>query len=350
MASCVAVGEVIGPLGGSAAAVGPRVGWRRPPLLSSAQIRPQASISYAVGGRFCHVYVPRGADVPVARGDRRAIGRFTERSRLKLLELVNSIDQHQLDPRCVYLVTLTYPARFVSPRESKRHLKMMLQRFTRAFGRVPSFWKLEPQKRGAPHYHLLVFASSVAASDEQRGWWASAWHEVAGQGDRRHLMWHLGKCGRGNRPCCEPIREWSGVVSYAAKYLGKVITDVDGWQAPGRYWGKCHFELLPVVVVRRACTRAAADGLRRWLTRWVEHQASGWFRAESIVRGTRRVYRVFGVAIADELRRHGFTVRAYHRRRRSRFGGGVRCFAPAAMVERMMSCWASHLAPIGGGS
>lgn len=79
-------------------------------------------------------------------------------------------------------VTLTYPGdwRAVAPdgRESWRHVRLLLSRWSRRWGGRPAgAWKKEFQRRGAPHYHLLVNAPRDAAF---RSWLASEWAKIVG--------------------------------------------------------------------------------------------------------------------------------------------------------------------------
>ena len=211
----------------------------------------------------------------------------------------------------------------------------MLKRFFREWGHVALFWKLEPQQRGAPHFHLLIFASSPENARLQCRWWARAWYEIAGQGDANHLKFHLGQLG--NRPCCEPIKSWNGVTSYAAKYIGKVVdvSKIEGWEHPGSYWGKRHYELLPVNERRRRLTRRAAVAFRRALCKYIEHQPTGRYRIEDPTTG--RVTREWwSPAAVPKLIDLGYKVRPIHRRCRRRHGGGVTAFVPSEVVVQLL--------------
>ncbi len=124
-------------------------------------------------------------------------------------------------------ITLTYPAQFsADPQDWKRDLDAFLKRLKRHFRIVAVVWKLEPQERGAPHYHLLVFR----LEDIPRQWVSQAWYEIVGTGRAEHLR-------AGTR--VEVIRSWNGVMSYASKrYMGKVIEHIPTWwKNPGRFWG-----------------------------------------------------------------------------------------------------------------
>jgi hypothetical protein len=53
-------------------------------------------------------------------------------------------------------ITLTYPAGEVSPRESKRHLDSFIKRCHRRYPGCAGLWKLEYQKNGTAHYHVIL--------------------------------------------------------------------------------------------------------------------------------------------------------------------------------------------------
>lgn len=166
-------------------------------------------------------------------GIRGKVTGFSWDSRRRLMRLVGIIDQRGDPP---LFVTLTYPAVWPTDgRVWKRHLTAFGHRLKRKFGEVGFIWKLEAQKRGAPHFHLLVWGVSYT---ELLSWASRAWFEVVGSGDVRHL--HAGTQ-------VQWIRSWRGVMSYASKYLGKVeaLPEGLGWEAVGRMWGIRGAEFIP---------------------------------------------------------------------------------------------------------
>jgi hypothetical protein len=148
-------------------------------------------------------------------------------------------------------VTLTYPGQWDNnPKKWKRDLRVFWMRLNRALPGVGCIWKLEFQKRGAPHFHLLVWGSGYAPLLINV---SRIWYETVGSGDERHLR-------AGSR--VEMVKSWRGVMAYASKYLGKVellpVTD------PGRFWGIMSADNLPWAdMVQMALTdRQACQFLR----------------------------------------------------------------------------------------
>jgi hypothetical protein len=186
-----------------------------------------------------YIKVSRGrGGVQVGGGRRGVVKGFSGDARRRLLFTIASVEREAELP-C--FVTLTYPEKFPSPLESKTHLKNFQKRFLRAFPWGGYIWKLEPQERGAPHFHLLVWGVPEFALVS---FVPQAWFEIAGDLDPKHLTFHEG--GFNNQHCVQRVRTWRGVWSYASKYLGKTF-DVSGWSDiwTGRFWAVVNREKIP---------------------------------------------------------------------------------------------------------
>jgi hypothetical protein len=320
-----------------------------PHPLSSVQISPLQiegpSITWAKGGRSVKVKIPQGPRKNAAQGDRKPCRIFTGKSRRALLHSINSIDEGRVQVAHLRFITLTYPAAFPSASASKRDLDNIIKRFVRAYGARALWWKLEPQKRGAPHFHLLVLMGSNDTLQEEIEWWSHEWHELAGGGDRHHLRWHLGQL-RNNKPCVEVVHTWRQVQAYVGKYLGKLPEDDScTWHEPGRFWGLRAPQLLPRTIQREEVPLKVAHLVRRSIVRWFEHQPTNFYRCRNAHEDDRgqlvehgKVMRV-RLTAAQAAEYIGLvTIRPYHRRwKQSR--GGVSAFMPAAVLERIVT-WA----------
>jgi len=168
---------------------------------------------------------------------RSNITQFSRQSRKRLLDLLGSIDKEQKP----IFVTLTYPGEFTTDsRQWKRDLDNFFKRMRRKAPGSSAIWKLEPQKRGAPHFHLFIWGLSY---DALFLWVRKAWYEVVGSGDYRHYQ-------AGTR--VEKIKSWRGIRSYASKYMGKIFDSPTmqdcGWDQPGRFWGVHGRKYLPCVI------------------------------------------------------------------------------------------------------
>ncbi|HEY3899612.1 MAG TPA: hypothetical protein VGM54_13410 [Chthoniobacter sp.] len=159
-----------------------------------------------------------------ARGIRGKIQGFSRKSRLALLQTTAKLDRSGERPK---FVTLTYPGDY--PRqftEWKKDLDFFATYFIRRYPGAAFIWKLEPQERGAPHFHLLVWGVPFINKE----WLSQTWFQIVGSGDERHLR-------AGTR--VEDIRSWNGVMCYAGKkYMGKECDAPRNWpDYVGRYWG-----------------------------------------------------------------------------------------------------------------
>lgn len=165
-------------------------------------------------------------------GKRGRVRGFSKSSRRRMLQRISKV-RNQVAP---IFVTLTYPDEFpFDSAEWKRHLHNFFKRLFRWCRMAGAFWKMEPQKRGAPHFHLLIWGVNQFAFD---AWCHKVWYEVVGSGDKKHLR-------RGAK--VERLRSWRGAKSYAAKYLGKMQADseIEGWNYPGRWWGVFNEKAIP---------------------------------------------------------------------------------------------------------
>ncbi len=178
---------------------------------------------------------------------RGKISEFTKKSRLRLMRELSKVRRDCLP----VLVTLTYPGEYSDdPKTWKRHLDNFIKRMGRKFPGVAGVWKLEPQKRGAPHYHMLVWGASYV---DLLIWVPKAWYEVVKSGDIRHL--HAGTR-------VERVKSQQGVMFYASKYLGKEVPAE--WGNSGRWWGIFSRENLPYgeIVSMEVSPEKAQDFIR----------------------------------------------------------------------------------------
>jgi hypothetical protein len=133
---------------------------------------------------------------------------------------------------------LTYPAEYPEdPEVCKSHLKALRKRLERKYGKFAAFWRMGIQKRGAFHFHLLLFVPlSFGSVKEARRFVSTSWYEVCGQISEGHL--HAGTR-------VEEVRTWKKATSYAEKYLAKREEFPEGSET-GRIWGVWNEDLLPV--------------------------------------------------------------------------------------------------------
>ena len=126
-----------------------------------------AYLSSAVGGSVSTLSfedtTPRNYWSPPMRrggGIRDRVRGFSRTSRRNLLRHLASINRsafRAFKGRMIF-VTLTYPKDYPEdPELCKRHLKALRKRLQREYGSFAAFWRLGIQRRGAWHFHLLLF-------------------------------------------------------------------------------------------------------------------------------------------------------------------------------------------------
>jgi len=153
---------------------------------------------------------------------------FSRASRRRLFHTMAKVPRNNLPN----FITLTYPKEFpVDCRTWKKHLDNFTKRLSYTFPDCSGIWKLEPQLRKAPHYHILIWGADVEELQEKVPY---TWYEVVGSKDIKHLLFHQGKLGDGNENCVQPVTSSRFLFLYAAKYVAK---PVEGWEDVGRWWG-----------------------------------------------------------------------------------------------------------------
>ena len=199
---------------------------------------------------------------PVSRGNRRQITAFSHRSRKNLLKQIFCLSQYPS-----LFVTLTYPRFFpADPEEWKRHLDNFSREIRRNFPDAWFFWKLEPQKRGAPHYHLIGDIRKPFPITLLRKYLSQVWFRVCGAYDAKQI-----KAG----VQADYVNDSLGKMkSYVCKYVAKVDENasLDIWATPGRFWGKIGEKNMPpqlacVVNIKLGDYQKIKRSIRKWLKR-----------------------------------------------------------------------------------
>jgi hypothetical protein len=216
-----------------------------PSLKSSHQ--PSAYVSSAVGGSVSTLSFEDTTTKNQLSSHRRCGGGirdrvrgFSRESRRNLLRRLASINRAAFKAFKGRLIsiTLTYPHEYPEdPEVCKNHLKALRRRLQRKFGDFAGFWRLGIQKRGAWHFHLLLFVGpSIGSVDELRSFISTSWYEVTGKISEGHLR-------TGTR--VETVKRWKEATSYVERYMAKSEEFPEGLQT-GRIWGVWNEELLPV--------------------------------------------------------------------------------------------------------
>lgn len=182
-------------------------------------------------------------------GRRGVISQFSDQARYRFLHVVKNCD---VDFKS--MLTLTYPADFPSDGQTvkRKHWRVFSQWLKRRFPGIRGCWFLEFQKRGAPHFHVLLsFDLSAYPLLERRRTrlkgaekWskvyrtvdllerevAQRWFEIVNSGDIKHLRAGV---------AWEVIEESEGALRYAACHASKPHQKKvpENYQNVGAFWG-----------------------------------------------------------------------------------------------------------------
>lgn len=175
------------------------------------------------------------------------------------------------------MVTLTYPgndcAEAIPDAKEWQIYKNHLRRFGQELKRkwnASAVWVLEFQKRGAPHYHLIVFGVELARLVEFRTWVAEEWNRIVG-GDFKHLQ-------AGTQ--CDIAKSPHGARCYLVKYMTKGDQALKNISV-GRYWGKVNQPEIPLAEEKvEEVTQRQAIIAARVARKWTAKQCgnSSWRR------------------------------------------------------------------------
>ncbi len=188
-------------------------------------------------------------------GKRGSIRTFSKKSQSRLRQ---TLAQVQREPKATLplFVTMTYHqppvdggARIYSDMEA------LWKRLRRRHQDASAIWKLELQRRGVPHFHLIVFGVGYLS----RHWLAYSWQQIVDPND-----YDLYRAGTQ----VQRARSWGHVSAYLEKYIAKK-DKVCLLHPLGRYWGVLSRESLRTCVVARPITRAEYLYLRRVYSRYL---------------------------------------------------------------------------------
>lgn len=221
------------------------------PYLTASYKNPHR-VSIWEGGNLLHLEAPKfKSKVEYEEGPTRGrIEDYSFKSRQRCMRKIAMIDQREAG--LPVFLTLTYPGEYSKEWQRwKRDIDAFHKALVRKWGDVWGPWKLEFQKRGAPHFHYLLWEGpkikATQAYSKQLGrvliyadpcdeqnqavfnWISETWYRIVGSGDQKHLA-------AGTR--IEPIHSWQGVTHYTSKYLAKTgEREFAPSGYAGRFWG-----------------------------------------------------------------------------------------------------------------
>ena len=158
-------------------------------------------------------------------------------------------------------IDLTYPKDFpVDGKTVKKHYSKFRKRLRRLG--INSLWVLEFQKRGAPHFHLMV------DGEIDKELVSKMWFEIVGSGDEKHL-----KAGTK----VQAIKDEGRVIRYISSYMKKLTQKIvpEEFKNVGRFGGYS-FSLLEVTEkIIQGSYNDLSRGIRI-LRRWYKSKLRSW--------------------------------------------------------------------------
>jgi len=152
-----------------------------------------------------------------------------------------------------HFITLTYHDNWGPPEDWTKDRRAFEMRLERAYpGRVETEWKLEPQGRGAPHFHCILFWTDKGPDSQRfREWVSRAWNSIVAPGDEKHLRagTQVRKLENTSGPDMPKMLKYLGkAIHYMGKGEGQreFLDDSTGEiiDYPGRVWG--HSKNVPL--------------------------------------------------------------------------------------------------------
>jgi hypothetical protein len=294
----------------------------RPDLARHERARERAVVRHLQDVDQLVAHLEAHGDFPADnRESTREIVAWSGKSRANFVHVMCELDYAPMFSsvyRVAAMLTLTYPADWltVAPdgRTVKKHLDTFRKRYLRAWGEaLICVWKLEFQRRGAPHFHILLVPPHGKAGEYRlamakrrrpaigdglpfRQWVSITWADIVNHPDpeerRKHEAAGTGLDFAEGLRATDPKR----VAVYFLKHGGASAKEYqhivpEPWRepgkGPGRFWGYWGLER---VAAGREVDPATAVKAVRVLRRWAA--AQGTTRQVSVERVDTRTGRI----------------------------------------------------------
>ena len=163
-------------------------------------------------------------------GHRDQIKGLSKGSRRRLVHLINSFGPVNQS----FFVTFTMREASENFKEWKAWLNRVLTSMRKAFPTISGIWRLEFQKRGTPHFHLLLFTNELTDIKVLRGKLKTYWSNAIG---KQNTSFHSCKV--------EKVKDVKKSGFYLAIYQAK--NEQDRTDIPtGKTYGIINRKLLPI--------------------------------------------------------------------------------------------------------
>lgn len=188
--------------------------------------------------------------------NRSTITNYSMKSRKRFFEALLTMDWEKISVNTIRELTLTYPAIYpkdgVVLKTQFDAFAKRLKRFGSEYGQIAFAWKLEFQKRGAPHFHLIIITRFPIPLNTLREWALTSWSDFVGkwihsldQYSEEEKLSAIKKHRKAGIEADCVRKSKHGLVCYLAWYIGKEKGKAKehqhvvpaGFQNVGRWWG-----------------------------------------------------------------------------------------------------------------
>ncbi len=264
--------------------------WQRPDLAHGVPAHPTLAREWAfkaMNDAALNALIDGGLgsedERPEPLGPGRHIVEWSAKSRVNMTRTLVTLDYNTLIAQGeLAMLTLTYPGDWLpvvpNGRVFKHHIDKLRQRFRKRYGKaMAGVWKMEFQRRGAPHLHMLM--PLPESMHDFRAWVRSAWAAIVDHPDAIERMKHEGQganVDRPDRPMTDPKRIgvyfnkhglW-GSKEYQNRPPAEWVSAAEQGESVGRFWGYWQLERMEVpAMVTGDEAKQAARMLRRWQAR-----------------------------------------------------------------------------------
>jgi len=205
---------------------------------------------------------------------RGKINHFSKRARFRLFALLAKIRQ-DLDYVPLF-ITLTYHYGHENdPHSTKSQLHNFLVQLRQYDPNVQFIWRCELQKRGAPHYHMIIFPSFSENNGNINDYFAKIrfiWHSIADPKSRKHAEYG-----------CKivSVRSYKEACAYLSKYIAKCSNEEKELEE-GKHWGNSRN--LPIKMrVRIGSFDDDSKQLINKLLKWLRDNGKGKYANDEFI-------------------------------------------------------------------
>jgi len=192
---------------------------------------------------------------------RGTIKTFSKQSQKRLRFAIAKINRQKINKTMLF-ITLTYPLK-LDPDAAlwKRNLSTFIKSINRLIPGNAIIWKLEFQKQGNPHFHLLLFPpigyEPPTNKKELYAWVAETWNRIAAPGNADHLK-------AGTR--VDIVKDPWPFLTYMGKYLSDGLKQAKTkfkLDSLGRFYGIYGRKYLPVTMLETEIDQQSFVQIRR---------------------------------------------------------------------------------------